>query len=80
MGSSASEAKDDIRAAMKKYTWKEAFEDARRDAEAGNPGAQNFVGYCYDSGRGVQRDVKIAKHWYQKAARKGQSMPFSILR
>lgn len=54
------------------YTWKEAFEDSHEAAKARNPIAQNFVGYCYDVGRGVSRDLKMARYWYEKAARNGQ--------
>jgi TPR repeat protein len=37
----------------KKYTWKEAFEASIEPATAGDAISQNFVGYCYDVGRGV---------------------------
>lgn len=57
---------------MRTYTWKEAFEDAHEAAKAGKPRYQTFVGYCYDNGRGVQRDMKMARRWYEKAARNGQ--------
>jgi uncharacterized protein len=43
---------------MNKYTWKEAFAQAHEAVRMGSPGAQNFVGYCYDFGRGVRRDLK----------------------
>lgn len=56
---------------MKTYTWKEAFEDAHQAAKAGSPRSQNFTGYCYDVGKGVPRDMKMAKLWYEKAARNG---------
>lgn len=57
---------------MKKYTWKEAFADALEGAQAGKARSQNFVGYCYDIGRGVKRDLKKARQWYEKAAKQGQ--------
>ena len=56
---------------MKTYTWKEAFEDAHEAAKAGSPRSQNFVGYCYDIGRGVRRNMKMARYWYEKASRNG---------
>jgi TPR repeat protein len=56
---------------MKTYTWKEAFEDSYEAANAGNPRAQNFVGYCYGEGRGVRRSYTLARKWYEKAARRG---------
>src|SRR5947199_135470 len=57
--------------AQKRYTWKEAFEDSLEAARAGNPRAQNFVGYCYDLGKGVSRDSSVAQRWYSKAAQQG---------
>lgn len=48
---------------MKTYTWKEAFDDAYEAAKAGEPRYQNFVGYCFDIGRGVKRDLKAARNW-----------------
>ena len=56
---------------QKTYTWKEAFEDAHQAAEAGNPQAQNFVGYCYDVGKGVPRDLSMARRWFEKATQNG---------
>jgi TPR repeat protein len=57
---------------MKTHTRKEAFEDAREGAKAGVPRYQNFVGYCYDMGRGVRRNLKMARYWYEKASRNGR--------
>src|SRR5277367_5897712 len=54
-----------------RFTWKEAFEDSYNAARAGSPRAQNFVGYCYDIGKGARRDKKMSRYWYEKAARKG---------
>lgn len=56
---------------VKTYSWKEAFEDAHEAAKSGKPRYQTFVGYCYDMGKGVARDLKMAKWWYEKAARNG---------
>ena len=58
-------------AKVKTYTWKEAFTQALGAAKTGNPGAQNFVGYCYDTGKGVRRDKKVARRWFGLAARNG---------
>ncbi len=58
---------------MKPYTWKEAFEDALEAAKRGKPEYQTFVGYCFDIGKGVKCDPKMAKYWYTKAARNGNS-------
>src|SRR5579872_4497213 len=57
--------------APKTYTWKEAFSDASEAAKAGSPRHQTFVGYCYDLGRGVARDPKMARRWYERAVRNG---------
>jgi hypothetical protein len=56
---------------MKKYTWREAFEDSYEAALQGNSRAQNFVGYCYDQGRGVGRNPKAARRWYETATQHG---------
>ena len=53
---------------MKRYTKKEAFQNADQAAKGGNPSAQNFVGYCYNVGKGVGRNMKMAVYWYRKAA------------
>lgn len=37
-------------------------------ANAGDPAAQHYVGYCYDVGQGVARDDHLAYGWYFKAA------------
>ena len=60
-----------VRATDKVFTWKEAFEDSHEAAVSGHPGAQNFVGYCYDMGRGVRKDGRMARRWYERAARNG---------
>jgi len=61
---------------LKTYTWKEAFENSLQAAQAGIPRAQNFVGYCYDVGKGVRRDMKMARYWFEKAARNGNTAAF----
>ena len=58
---------------MKIFTWKEAFEDSLWAAKRRNPRAQNFVGYCYDVGKGVHQDIELARKWYEKAARNGNA-------
>jgi TPR repeat protein len=71
IGRIGTKSKDRMRLGMKTHTWKEAFEDALEAAKDGNPRYQTFVGYCYDNGRGVSRDLKKATYWYGKAAKSG---------
>ena len=58
---------------MKTFTWKEAFEDAHAGATLGKSPYQNFVGYCYSTGRGVKQDHKKAAYWFKKAADNGST-------
>jgi len=37
----------------------------------GNSAAMNNIGVCYEDGRGVTKDINLAKEWYKKAAAKG---------
>jgi len=57
---------------MKKWTWKEAFEDAIEGAKSGIPVYQTFAGYCYCEGKGTKRDFKKAKIWYARAETNGE--------
>ena len=43
-----------------------------REAEKGNPRAQFFYGYMYETGEGVARDAGLARSWYAKAAAQGE--------
>lgn len=49
----------------------------QRAADMGYASAQNDLGYCYDHGKGVEENKRIAVIWYRKAAeqnnRSGQS-------
>lgn len=40
-------------------------------AEQGNADAQNEVGFMYEVGLGVSRDLAVAESWYRKAAAQG---------
>ena len=40
-------------------------------AEAGNPEAQNNVGYMYEEGLGVPQNYLLAMNWYRQAADNG---------
>ena len=37
--------------------------------ERGDPHCQNLVGYSYDLGLGVKRNIKLALFWYRQAAK-----------
>ena len=47
------------------------IEETRRDAEAGDPIAQNNLGGMYDKGEGVPQDYAEAVKWFRKAAAQG---------
>lgn len=51
-----------------------AVEWYKEAAVAGNTGAMNQVGYCYDRGKGVARDVDLAFEYFQKAAKQGHAI------
>ncbi len=62
------------------FTGEGVAEDAKqaaywfqKAAAAGNPEAQNLVGYLYEAGVGVPADPARALHWYQLAAASGSS-------
>ena len=40
-------------------------------ARAGDAQAQNSLGFMYEAGRGVKKDLKKAADWYRKAAEQG---------
>jgi len=55
---------------------KASFENASRYLKAatlGDPNAQFNIGLCYQEGRGIVKDVKIAVTWYRKAAAQGDA-------
>ena len=51
----------------------EAFPLCLELAEAGDALFQGRVGYCYDTGSGVKKDIKKAVYWYEKGADGGSS-------
>jgi uncharacterized protein len=57
---------------MKRWTWREAFQDALEGADSGIPLYQTFVGYCYCNGKGIKKNFKQAKLWWERAAKKGE--------
>jgi uncharacterized protein len=44
-----------------------------RLAEAGNPRAQFYLGFMYETGRGVPQDYLTAAYWYRRAANQGET-------
>lgn len=54
---------------QKKYT--EAFPKLKAAAEKGHKKAQYRVGKCYEKGRGVNENEKLAFQWYEKSAKQG---------
>ena len=43
-------------------------------ANQGFMDAENSVGYCYENGLGVERNLDLAVYWYQKAASEGLTL------
>ena len=54
-----------------KQDYNKAFKWWLLAAEQGNAYAQNFLGRCYENGRGVDKDLNEAIKWYRKAAEQG---------
>jgi TPR repeat protein len=48
-----------------------ACELFRQSALKGNADAQYYLGYCYETGRGVDQSFSTANDWYEKAANQG---------
>jgi TPR repeat protein len=53
--------------------WAKHANDYWQAAQAGDPRAQNELGYCYEHGLGVAKDPQDAVKWYRKAAEAGNS-------
>jgi TPR repeat protein len=43
-------------------------------AEQGNPSAQAYLGFMYETGRGVPQNYTDAAMWYRRAAEQGDSL------
>lgn len=41
-------------------------------ANLGDPDAQSELGFCYSTGRGCKKDLKMAAKYYRMAAKQGQ--------
>ncbi len=48
-------------------------------AEAGNPRAQSYLGFMYETGRGVPQNYVMAAYWYHRAAEQGETSAQSRL-
>ena len=59
------------------YTQQQKFADAfplyRLAAEQGYREAEFNLANCYGDGRGVEKDLDAAEHWYERAAAKGDT-------
>jgi hypothetical protein len=51
--------------------YERALEILQPMAASGDPYAQFTIGVMYDDGRGVPKNLKLAHHWYLRAARGG---------
>ena len=51
--------------------YRQAVKWYRMAAERGNATAQTNLGYCYKTGKGVDKDAEQAVKWYRKAADQG---------
>ena len=57
-------------AAFKANKWNEAFELARKTGLK-DAVLQSWMGYCYECGNGVEKNLKEAFKWYEKSALNG---------
>ncbi len=55
------------------------FAELRPLAEAGDPNAQYMLGFLYERGEGVARDLTRAYAWYGLAARQGDAFAAQAL-
>lgn len=54
--------------------YQEALHKYRALAESGSVTAQIFIGWMYEVGRGVDRNLEEARRWYRRAADAGSPM------
>ena len=62
---------DQCDAAYKRDDYANAFSLCGPIAEQGGAREQSYVGYMYETGKGVERDVAAAAIWFRKAAEQG---------
>jgi TPR repeat protein len=58
---------------------KQAAEWYRKAADAGNANAMTALGWLYDNGMGVEKDLKQAADWYRKGADAGNALGMNNL-
>ena len=58
----------------------EAFEQTQLAAEGGNKSAQNNLGWHFENGQGIARDLDQARSWYRKAADQGNEKAIANLK
>ena len=56
-----------------KKDYNSAVQYYHKAAQAGKAFSQMRIGYCYDKGRGVTKDIAEAVKWYRKAAEQGHA-------
>ena len=56
-----------------KGQYEEAVKWYKKTAAQGKVYAQNNLGYCYERGKGVKKDILEALKWYEKAAEQGHA-------
>jgi TPR repeat protein len=61
------------KAAYDRSDYAQAMEWYQKAAAHGNAEAENYIGWCYQNGFGVQKDFAEAMNWYKKAAAQGNS-------
>ena len=52
---------------------KELFNYLEKLAKKGDPQAQFALGYCYEIGKGVEKNIQKAILWYRKVAEQGNN-------
>ena len=57
----------------------EAVKWYEKAAKKGNADAQCSLGYCHESGRGVEKDLAKAAEWYREAAEQGDMRGHSAI-
>jgi tetratricopeptide (TPR) repeat protein len=62
---------------LKRYA--EMAEFYRQAAELNHPDGLRAFGWCYETGRGVSKNMKTAVYWYKKAADRGQTRALNDL-
>lgn len=64
---------DEGREAFERRDFDTAFGAFEEQAMNGDPQAMCNLGYCYEVGRGIERDTEEAVRWYEKAAKGGNT-------